>query len=211
MQLAPLFIGKILVTETSEGLTSGKIVEVEAYTGINDPASHTYKGRRTPRTEVIYQEGGRVYVYRIHGIHICLNIVVNRKDIPECVFIRALQPIEGLEIMKKRRRTEDIKKLTSGPARLTQALGIDMSFYGESLIGDRIYICEGERVPSEKIGRSPRINIDYAGEARNLPLRFYIKNNPFLRINTLLTKSSKSFCPKYFKVGDTHAIYRNKI
>ncbi len=173
-------LGKILVTETGEGKTSGKIVEVEAYTGINDPASHTYKGKRTPRTEIIYQEGGRVYVYSIYGIHICFNVVVNKKDIPECVFIRALQPGEGIEIMQKRRKTDSLKGLTSGPARLTQALGIEMGFYGESLAGDRIYIVEGNSIPVEKVGRSARVNIDYAGEAKAWLYRYYILGNPFL-------------------------------
>ena len=180
LEISPLLLGKVLVTNNNGELTSGKIVEVEAYTGVDDPASHTYRGRRTKRTEIIYDEGGKIYVYKIHGIHICLNIVVNVKDIPECVFIRALEPIDGIEIMKKRRKNSDLRKLTSGPAKLTQALGIDMSFYGESLISKRIYILNNDNIPDENIGRSPRINIDYAGEAKNWLYRFYIKGNSSL-------------------------------
>lgn len=113
-------------------------------------------------------------------MHVCFNVVVNKKDIPECVFIRALQPGEGIEIMQKRRKTLSLKGLTSGPARLTQALGIEMSFYGESLVGDRIYIVQGDGIPVEKIGRSPRINVDYAGEAKAWLYRYYVSGNPFL-------------------------------
>lgn len=179
LEVSPFLLGKVLVTNNNGELTSGKIIEVEAYTGVNDPASHSYKGRRTKRTEIMYDEGGKIYVYKIHGIHICLNIVVNKKDIPECIFIRALEPVDGIEIMKKRRKNSDLKNLTSGPAKLTQALGIDMSFYGESLESKRIYILNNN-ISCENIGRSPRINIDYAGEAKNYLYRFFIKGNPFL-------------------------------
>ena len=180
LQVAPELLGKVLVTCKKGEITSGVIVEVEAYTGEDDPASHVYQGRKTPRTRILYEAGGRVYVYRIYGIYTCLNVVTGEKGQPHSVFIRALEPREGIEVMKKRRGTEDIRRLTSGPARLTQALGIDMNFYGESLTGERIFILDSSSLPPHEIATSPRINIDYAGEGRNLPYRFYLKNSPFL-------------------------------
>ncbi|MCD6521593.1 DNA-3-methyladenine glycosylase [Candidatus Calescamantes bacterium] len=182
LTVAPELLGKILVTSLPEGITSGKIVEVEAYTGIKDPASHVYGGKKTERTRVIFEEGGKVYVYFVYGMHVCFNIVTGEKGTAECVFIRALEPLEGIEIMKKRRGVNDIFKLTSGPAKLTQALGIDMSFYGESLDGERIYLKEGEKIEPSRIDTSPRIGIDYAGEAKEWEYRFFIKDSPFLSV-----------------------------
>ncbi len=182
LQVAPELLGKILVTRVDEEETAGKIVEVEAYTGIEDPASHVFGGKRTPRTEIQYREGGYIYVYLIHGIHYCLNIVVGKEGDPQCVFIRALEPLWGIEIMRKRRgiKGKNLKLLTSGPSRLTQALGIDKSFYGERLDGERIYLLEGEDIGEERILRTPRINVDYAGKASQWLYRFLLKDNPYL-------------------------------
>lgn len=178
--MAPELLGKILVTRIGEKITSGVIVEVEAYTGENDPASHVFQGRKTSRTRILYEPGGRVYVYRIYGIHVCLNLVTGKRGEPHSVFIRALEPREGIEIMKERRGIEDVLQLTSGPARLTRALGIDMSFYGEILTGDKLFILDAPPLSLEEISRSPRINIEYAGEGRYFPYRFYRKNSPFI-------------------------------
>ena len=107
-------------------------------------------------------------------------MVVNRKDIPQAVFIRAAQPVAGIEIMMKKRGTKDIKKLCNGPGRLTQALGINLDFYGLKVSNTKLYFLDGEEISKKEIVSAPRVNVDYAGEAKNLPLRFYIKNNPFI-------------------------------
>lgn len=180
VEVAQDLLGKYLVRNFPEGKTMVKIVETEAYLGIDDPASHSYQGKITPRNKVMYQQGGVFYVYKIYGMYYCLNVVVNRKDIPQAVFIRAAQPVAGIEIMMKKRGIKDIKKLCNGPGRLTQALGINLDFYGLLVSNPKLYFLDGEEISKKEIVSAPRVNIDYAGEARNLPLRFYIKNNPFI-------------------------------
>ncbi len=180
IEVAKDLLGKYLVRNFSEGKVMVKIVETEAYLGIDDPASHSYQGKITSRNKVMYQPGGVFYVYKIYGIYYCLNVVVNKKDIPQAVFIRAAQPVSGIEIIMKKRGMRDIKKLCNGPGRLTQALGINLDFYGLKVSNTKLYFLDGEKISKKEIVSAPRVNIDYAGEAKNLPLRFYIKNNPFI-------------------------------
>jgi DNA-3-methyladenine glycosylase len=180
VEVAKDLLGKYLVRRFSEGNAVVKIVETEAYLGIQDPASHSYGGKITSRNRVMYRNGGVFYVYKIYGIYYCLNVVANIEGIPEAVFIRSAEPISGIEIMRKKRETKEVRNLCNGPGRLTQALGIDLSFYGRRVTSGELYFLPGEKIEKDNIISAPRINIDYAGEAKNLPLRFYIKDNKFV-------------------------------
>lgn len=175
-QVAQELLGKKLIHFVNGKITSGVIIETEAYLGITDPACHTYNGRRTERVQSMYLSGGHAYVYFIYGMHFCFNVVTRNEKHPEAVLIRALFPLDGLDLMKKRRHTEIQKNLCSGPAKLCEALDIDKSCDGLSLEGPEIWIEKG--VPFSKIKdhikASPRIGIPYAKEAIQWPLRFTI-------------------------------------
>ena len=121
VKVAEKLLGKLLVRELPEGTLIGKIVEVEAYGGRDDPASHAYRGK-TPRNQIMFGKPGLAYIYFTYGMHYCLNVKAEREGVPGAVLIRALEPIEGIEIMKKNRGVEKITELTSGPAKLTLSL-----------------------------------------------------------------------------------------
>ena len=180
VEVARDLLGRYLVRKFPEGRAIVKIVETEAYLGIEDPASHSYRGRITSRNKVMYREGGVFYVYKIYGMYYCLNVVTNLERIPEAVFIRSGEPVSGIELMRKRREVKEVRKLCNGPGRLTQALGIDLNFYGRKVTGNELYFLPGEKVKREEIVSTLRVNIDYAGEAKNFPLRFYIRDNIFV-------------------------------
>lgn len=184
--VAEEILGKTLVHITNEGVTSGKVVEVEAYLGAKDKAAHSYKdkGKPTKRTEIQYGEGGYAYVYLIYGMYICMNIVTNEKMVPEVLLIRALEPVSGIDLMKKRRNTANIKNLCNGPGKLTQAMGITMENYGEDLCGNSLYFEDAPALNKKEIVTSKRINIDYAGEAKDFMWRYCIRDNPFVSRNT---------------------------
>ena len=168
-------IGKILV----HGSTSGIIVETEAYKGPEDKASHSYNNRRTNRTEMMYHAGGHVYIYMIYGMYYCFNVVANIPGKPEAVLVRALEPLEGLDVMMTRRNTRDIMKLCSGPGKLCGALGIGRELYGEDLCGEEIYITDDGR-PAPDVKASPRINIDYAEEYRDVLWRYFADGSRYI-------------------------------
>ncbi len=136
---------------TKEGVTKGKIVEVEAYMGAEDKAAHSYKNLCSKRTKIQYGEGGYAYVYLIYGMYICMNVVTNLKDIPEVLLIRALEPVDGIELMKKRRKNAAIKNLCNGPEKLSQAMGITKDSYGEDLCGDTLYLEDAALIKPEQI------------------------------------------------------------
>ena len=169
-------IGKLLVHESPEGITSGFIIEAEAYKGPEDKASHTYNNRRTERTEIQFHEGGYAYVYMIYGMYYCFNITVNIASKPEAVLIRALEPNEGIELMKQRRKAQSLRNLCNGPGKLCCAMGITKEHYGIDLCGDELYLIDCER-PAPVIMTSPRINIDYAEEYVNVKWRYYAASN----------------------------------
>jgi len=173
-------LGKELVRESPEGITSGIIVETEAYLGIDDRACHAFGGRASRRTAVMYEEGGKAYIYLIYGIYWCLNLTTREQGVPEAVLIRALEPVTGIDLMRQRRRTAGKRPadLAGGPGRLCRALAIDGSLYGEDLAGGRLYVREGIDVPPELIAASPRVNIAYSGEAVHHEWRYYLKGNP---------------------------------
>jgi len=176
VNLARQLIGKVLCTQINGvNLTSGIITETEAYCGRGDKACHANNGTRTNRTETMYQAGGIAYVYLCYGIHHLFNVVTNIQDKADAILIRAIQPLEGKEIMLKRREAEKIEPaLTAGPGRLTQALGINTSFDTTSLAGDTIWIEDrGINFSEDHLASTKRIGVAYAGEDANLPWRFY--------------------------------------
>lgn len=174
-------LGKLLVVPTADGRrVSGMIVETEAYLGTIDKAAHSYGSRRTARNEVTYAEGGLVYVFFIYGLYHQLNVVTGPSDVPHVTLIRALEPVDGIEIMDQRRGSKRGRELTSGPGKLCMAMDIDRRFNGEDLLADKIWIEEYKSVGSEKILTGPRIGIDYAEEFAGVPWRFWIRNNDFV-------------------------------
>jgi DNA-3-methyladenine glycosylase len=182
LQVAEELIGKILVTRWNGILTSGRIVECEAYAGVDDKASHAAGGRRTNRTKIMYANGGVAYVYLCYGIHQMFNIVTNQKDIPHAILIRALEPLKGVEEMLRRTgKSQSDPTLTRGPGNVCKALGIFTHHTGISLRSTELYVAEDGCTYSRKdILTSPRIGVDYAGKDALLPYRFYVKGNPFV-------------------------------
>ena len=181
LTIARELLGKLLVVPASDGTrVSGMIVETEAYRGPEDRASHAYSGRRTKRTETMYQLGGIVYVYFVYGMYYQFNVVTNREDTPHAVLVRALHPVEGIEIMRRRRQTHSDRNISSGPGKLCIALDIDRQLDQADLLGERVWIEEGERIPRSRIASGPRVGIDYAEEWIEKPWRFWLKDNPFV-------------------------------
>jgi DNA-3-methyladenine glycosylase len=179
--IAKELLGKVLVTAFDGEVTSGRIVETEAYAGELDKASHASKGR-TERTEVMFGKGGRTYVYLCYGIHQMFNIVTANEGVPHAILIRAVEPIEGKEIMLQRTgKSKWDHTLTSGPGRVGKAFGFHTSQCGLSLTGDELYIADaGFVVKEEDIATSPRIGVDYAGDHAEWHYRFYLKGNPYV-------------------------------
>lgn len=180
--VAKELLGKYLVRKYEGKILSGKIVETEAYLGPEDKASHGYQNRITERNRAEFYIGGHIYIYLIYGIYWQLNITTGKEGVPECVLIRALEPSEGVEEMKKNRSEKNIKNLTNGPGKLCQAMKLDKSCYGVDICRSKeIYIEDrGERVKENEIVAAKRIGIDYAQEWKDKLLRFYIKDNIFV-------------------------------
>ncbi|MGM7636698.1 DNA-3-methyladenine glycosylase [Bacillus sp. Hm123] len=177
LQLAKALLGCKLVKVTNEGTTAGWIVETEAYRGPHDRAAHSFNNRRTKRTEIMFQEAGHVYTYVMHT-HCLLNVVSGEVDQPEVVLIRAIEPSEGVELMFERRGVMPLKNLTSGPGKLTKAMGVTMEDYGRKFTESPLFIAEG--IVPEDISVGPRIGIENSGEAKDYPWRFWITGNPFV-------------------------------
>lgn len=181
LQIAQDLLGKLLVipTETGERV-SGMIVEVEAYLGEIDKAAHSYKNRRTARNEITYAIGGHAYIFFIYGMYFQFNVVCGAENIPRVCLIRAVEPIEGIEFMREHRGEMKDQNLTSGPGKLCIAFGIDKSFNGEDLLGERIWLEDYRTVSVEEISSGKRIGIDYAQEFAEKPWRFWVKGNRFV-------------------------------
>ncbi len=180
--IAKELLGKILVTQWNGIITSGRIVECEAYNGVIDRASHAWAGRRTARNEVMYAPGGVAYVYLCYGLHHLFNVVTNTKDAPHAILIRALEPLKGIDKMLERtgKKKPDFT-LTKGPGNVSKALGILTKHSGLSLVSKELFIAEDDFVPAKKeIAVAARIGVDYAGEHAALPYRFYLKGNPYV-------------------------------
>ena len=181
LQVSRDLLGKLLVVPDEQGQrVSGVIVETEAYMGEIDRAAHSFGGRRTPRNEITYAEGGHVYVFFIYGMYYQLNFVTGQANVPHVALIRGIEPVEGIEIMRGRRGTMPDKNLTSGPGKVCIAFGIDRSLNGENLLGDKIWLEDHRTFSEDEIGAGKRIGIDYAQEFAEKPWRFWVKNNPFV-------------------------------
>ena len=175
-------LGKILVTNWEGIVTSGRIVECEAYNGITDRASHAVGGRRTARNEIMYGAGGFSYVYLCYGIHHLFNVVTNLQDVPHAILIRAVEPVEGIEEMLLRTgKKKPDYTLTRGPGNVSKALGIYTKHNGIFLSDEKLFIADdGKKYTRSDIVASPRIGVDYAGEDAKLPYRFYVRGNPYV-------------------------------
>ena len=182
IQIAKELLGKILVTNFNGVITSGRIVETEAYIGIVDKASHSFGGRRTARNEHMYAAAGTAYVYICYGMHQMMNIVTNKKEVPDAVLIRALEPLEGIDTMLKRTGKPFLDHtLTRGPGNVGKALGIFKHHSGSFLLDNEIYLLDDNHtIINEAIGISKRIGVEGAGEHGLLPYRFYVKGNKYV-------------------------------
>jgi DNA-3-methyladenine glycosylase len=189
LQIAKELLGKLLVVPTETGeRVSAMIVETEAYLGVTDKAAHSYGNRRTKRTETMFAVGGTVYIFFIYGMYFQFNVVVDAKDVPHAILIRAVEPVENIEMMRRRRNAKSKnpavktldKNLTSGPGKLCIALGIGGSFNNENLLGDRIWLEDLKTFLASEISTGKRIGIDYAEEFAEKPWRFWVKDNQFI-------------------------------
>ncbi len=174
--VAKNLLGKTLVHRTEQGVTKGKVVETEAYYGEKDPASHAYGGRRTPRNEAMWGEPGTTYVYFTYGKHHMLNVVTGKKGKPRAVLIRAVEPLEGIGLMKRRRGKDDTENLTNGPGKLTQAFGITLKENKADLVGGNLRIEEGERGHLHVVATG-RVGLSAGGDRK---LRFHVKGSRFV-------------------------------
>jgi DNA-3-methyladenine glycosylase len=173
---------RVLDGESSPGLTlSGRIVEVEAYVGEADQACHARCGR-TDRNASMYGPPGHAYVYFVYGMHYCLNIVTEREGFPAAVLIRALEPLEGIDVMREKRSGRPDVQLTSGPARLCQALGIDRDFDGLDLCApdSPLFFEQGGNVPEDRVVTGPRVGVRGDETALTVPWRFYVRDNRYV-------------------------------
>jgi DNA-3-methyladenine glycosylase len=178
-------LGKILVHESSDGITAGLIVETEAYLGPEDRAAHSSGGRRTARNEVMFGQKGHAYVYFIYGLYHCFNVTAGEvPGKPEAVLVRALEPVMGEDIMAKRRDAIKGKavNLTNGPSKLCMAMDISKLQNMTDLTTPPLYIEDASSVPQENIVKATRIGIDYAGDWKNKCWRFYIKGNMYVSV-----------------------------
>jgi len=181
--IAKELLGKIVFSNIDGNTASGRIVETEAYVAHIDKASHSFAGKRTARNEHMYGKPATSYVYICYGMHQMLNVVTNKKDIPDAVLIRALEPLTGIEIMLQRTGKEKLDNtLTRGPGNVGKALGISKLHSGLDLLGEDLFIYTDNEsdVPVDKIGASKRIGVESAGEAALLPYRFYMKGNKYV-------------------------------
>jgi DNA-3-methyladenine glycosylase len=182
LRISKELIGKVLCTHINYSFTAGIITETEAYSGTDDRASHAYGGRRTSRTETMYQQGGIAYVYLCYGIHHLFNVVTNKKGKADAVLIRAIKPVDGIQTMLSRRNFDTLKPaLTAGPGRLTQALGITTEYDAQSLNKNVIWIeNRNNTIKPDHISSGPRIGVDYAEEDAELPWRFFLSESPWV-------------------------------
>lgn len=176
-------LGQVLYRELLNGeILSGRIVETEAYLGLTDKACHSYGGRKTNRTCVMYENGGLAYVYLIYGMYHCLNVVTSVAGQPEAALIRALEPLRGIDFMKFKSRQNKIEKILNGPGKLCKVLEIDKKLNGHGIDSSPLWIGEGDKPSPRQIVKSARINIGYAQEWAHQPLRFSIRHSPFISV-----------------------------
>lgn len=177
--IARKLLGKVLITRMNGELTAGRIVETEAYS-FKERGCHAYNSRKTLRNEVMFADGGIAYVYLCYGMYNLFNVVTNKAGKAEAVLIRALEPVAGQEIMLKRMNIQKLTRITSGPGKLTRALGIERLHNGLSLCDTTITIDDTKTLNSKNIVATTRIGIEYAGTDTKLPWRFYVKDNEWV-------------------------------
>lgn len=177
LQVAKELLGQLIVRNYHGERLVGRIVEVEAYRGSIDPASHAYRGK-TKRNEVMFREGGHLYVYFTYGMHFCANVVTRREGIAEAVLIRGVEPVRGIEVMR-RLRGKDVTDvdLTNGPAKFCEAFGIKRAQNGVSLMGNEMYLTRAKRILTSKIASTTRIGIQAGVEKK---WRFFVAGNPWV-------------------------------
>lgn len=188
VEVAKSLIGKKIIRNISDNFFCAKIVETEAYLGLSDRACHSYGGKITERNKTLYLPGGHIYIYLIYGMYDLLNIVTRDENHPEAVLIRGVEPLDNFDGIAKNRFAKSYeylsnyqrKNLTNGPGKLSKGLAIDRSLNGRILSEDYLYIGEGEDVPEKDLIITKRIGIDYAGEDAKLPLRFCLRDNPYV-------------------------------
>ena len=175
-------LGKRLVVPDGAGRrVSGRVVEVEAYLGAEDRAAHSFGGRRTRRTETMFAVGGTAYVFFVYGMHHQFNVVTGPAGLPHAVLVRAVEPEEGVGVMKERRPVSKERELTSGPGKLCRALGLDLTYDGADLTGRRVWLEDaGAAVAPGEIASGPRIGVAYAGEDALRPWRFWVRGNAYV-------------------------------
>ncbi|MDW8417067.1 MAG: DNA-3-methyladenine glycosylase [Bacteroidia bacterium] len=179
-RVAQTLLGKIIVVVFPEGETAVRITETEAYGGVSDRACHAYGGRCTQRTAPMYEEGGTLYIYKCYGIHHMLNIVTGAAGNPCAVLIRAGEPLWGIELMKSRRKQEDLRKLTVGPGALTAALGIPIHWSGQSAINHPHFFLYDDGFKVTEIACGTRIGVEYAGADASHLWRYWISDSSFV-------------------------------
>ena len=179
--IARNLLGKVLCTNIDGVVTSGIIVETEAYSQ-RERACHAFGGKRTPRTEIFYNDGGIAYVYLCYGIHYLFNVITNLSDVADAVLIRAIEPLDGIEEMLARREMDQIAtRITAGPGSVSKALGIDKNHNGLALTDREVWIEDrGISYKKSQIVASPRVGVDYAGDDAKLPWRYRVKDNPWV-------------------------------
>lgn len=180
-EIAQYLLGMYLVHETSAGVLAGYIVDTEAYLGEADEAAHSFGRRQTPRLRAMYDKPGTIYIYTMHT-HLILNIVTQEKGTPEGVMIRALQPVEGLSVMRENRGGIDDYNLSNGPGKLTKALGIQRTLYQQSIFSSALHLVPEKRKFPKQILALPRIGIPNKGIWTALPLRYAVAGNPYLSL-----------------------------
>lgn len=182
VQISRDLIGKVLCSNIDGTITSGIIVETEAYNGRTDRACHAYPNIRTARTETIYGSPGVAYVYLCYGIHHLFNIVTNKEGMADAILVRAAEPVKGIKKMLERRGRKKLEPtVTNGPGKLSQAMGITTAHDQIDLRSDTIWIEDGEQeVKDSEIKASSRIGVDYAGEDAKLPWRFTLKGSKWI-------------------------------
>ena len=180
LRVARALLGKTLVHDGPEGRTAGRIVEVEAYRGPADRAAHSSGGRRTPRNEVMYGPPGYAYVYFIYGMYFCMNVVCQPAGVPEAVLLRALEPLEGVELMRRQRELAEGPewRLCRGPGALCRALGITRAENGTDLVRGPLRIVDVPPAPAARVARTARIGVAYAGADAARPWRFLVRGSP---------------------------------
>jgi len=177
LDVASDLLGKILVRRLGRRILSGKIVETEAYVGPHDLACHASKGH-TLRTSVMFGPPGYAYVYMIYGFYFCLNVVTESVGYPAAVLIRAVEPLENVDLMRELRNNPQREtNIASGPGKLCMAMSVDKQLNGADLIGTKIWI-EDRKLDPGPIRTSPRVGVDYAGEYKDKPWRFFVDGNP---------------------------------